>query len=112
MMPALMSRHQNSRERNFDLIATVAGVLTIAIGAFGVIAWHSHSEWLWVTFPGMFYMKYNTALGFIASGTGLLACVRRERALTFAAAGVVVVIGGITLAAYVAGASLGFDELS
>jgi len=43
-------------------------------------------------------VKYNTALGFIAGGAGLLACVWRERTLTFAAAGVV--LGGITLAEY------------
>src|SRR5215470_12631014 len=107
----LISRLQIDRERGVIFIASLGALVTIAIGAFGVIAWHSHSEWLWVTFPGMFYMKYNTALGFLAAGAGLLACVRRERALTFAAAGVVVVIGGITLAEYVAGASLGFDEL-
>jgi signal transduction histidine kinase len=106
-----MLRLRIDRERSAPIVASIGAFVTIAIGVFGVIAWHSHSEWLWVTFPGMFYMKYNTALGFIAAGTGLLACVRRERTLTFAAAGVVLVIGGITLAEYVTGASLGFDEV-
>src|SRR5689334_16990820 len=106
-----MLRFRIERERSAPTIASVSAFVTIAIGVFGVIAWHSHSEWLWVTFPGMFYMKYNTALGFIAAGTGLLAYVRQERTLTLAAAGVVVVIGGITLAEYTTGVSLGFDEL-
>jgi signal transduction histidine kinase len=98
------------RERSAT-IASVGAFVTIAIGAFGVIAWHSHSEWLWVTFPGMFYMKYNTALGFLAAGAGLLACVWRERTLTFAGAAVALVIGGVTLTEYATGLHLGFDEL-
>ena len=106
-----MSRLQIDRERSAPIIASVGAFVTIAIGAFGVIAWHSHSEWLWVTFPGMFYMKYNTALGFLAAGAGLLACVWRERTLTFAGAAVALVIGGATLAEYVTGLHLGFDEL-
>ncbi len=76
-----------------------------------VIAWHSHSEWLHVTFPNMFFMKYNTSLAFTAGGAGLFACARRERILTIAAAGVVLAIGGITLTQYATGVSLGFDEL-
>jgi signal transduction histidine kinase len=108
---ALISRLQIDRKRSVTIIASVGALVTIAIGAFGVIAWHSHSEWLWVMFPGMFYMKYNTALGFMAAGAGLLACVWRERTLTFAAAGLALVIGSITLTEYVAGVNLGFDEL-
>ena len=106
-----MLRLQIDRERTAPIIASVGALVTIAIGAFGVIAWHSHSEWLWVTFPGMFYMKYNTALGFIAAGAGLLACVWRERTLTFAGAGIALVLGGVTLAEYMSGLNLGIDEL-
>jgi hypothetical protein len=82
----------------------------IVIGSFMVAAWHSHSEWLWVTFPGMFYMKYNTSLAFIAGGAGLVAALRGERTYTIAAGGVVLVIGGLTLVQYVGGVNLGFDE--
>jgi signal transduction histidine kinase len=106
-----MSPRQNDRERSFSIIALIAALVTFAIGAFMVIAWHSHSEWLHVTSPNMFYMKYNTSLAFLAGGAGLFACVWRERALTFAAAGVVLAIGGITLTQYATGVSLGFDEL-
>lgn len=106
-----MLRLQNERERSFPIIASIAALTTLAIGAFMVIAWHSHSEWLGVTFPNMFYMKYNTSLAFIAGGAGLLACVRRERILTLTAAGIVLAIGGITLTQYVTGVHLGFDEL-
>jgi signal transduction histidine kinase len=108
---ALMSRLQIDRDRSAPIIASVGALVTIAIGVFMVIAWHGHSEWLSVTFPNMFYMKYNTSLAFIAGGAGLLACVWRERTLTFAAAGVVLVIGGITLTEYVTGVNVGFDEL-
>jgi len=108
---ALIARLQIDRERSFSIIALIAALLTFAIGAFMVIAWHSHSEWLHVTFPNMFYMKYNTSLAFMAGGAGLFACARRERILTIAAAGVVLAIGGITLTQYATGVSLGFDEL-
>src|SRR5215471_21838947 len=101
-----MLRLRIDRERSAPIIASVGALVTIAIGAFGVIAWHSHSEWLWVTFPGMFYMKYNTGLGFLAAGTGLLACMWRERTLTFAAAAIALVIGGVTLMEYLTGLNL------
>jgi signal transduction histidine kinase len=92
-------------------VVSAAALLAIAIGATMVIAWHSHSEWLWATVPGMFYMKYNTSLALIAGGAGLLACTHGARTYAVAAGIIVLVIGGITLFEYVAGVRLGFDEL-
>ena len=111
MVPALMSRLQIGRERSFHIAASGAAWLTIAIGALVVIAWHSHSEWLWVTFPRILDMKYNTALGFLAAGAGLLACTRGERTRTVAAGGIVLALGVANLIQHVTGVNLGFDQL-
>jgi hypothetical protein len=72
----LISQGHSRRERRFHIVAAAAALLAIAIGGSMVIAWHSHSEWLWAMVPDMFYMKYNTSLAFIAGGAGLLACTQ------------------------------------
>lgn len=106
-----MSQDVARHGRKFQAAAWCGASIAIAIGIFGVVAWHSHSQWLWDAFPGMFYMKYNTALGFIASGAGLIAAIRGERRYTNAASAVVLAIGGVTLVEYLTETNIGLDEL-
>jgi PAS domain S-box-containing protein len=92
-------------------IVVGAAWLTIALGATMAAMWLSRSLWLEILAPGFFYMKFNTSLGFIAAGVGLIAAFRGSRRTTQVAGSVVLLIGGLTLLEYLTGKSLGFDEL-
>src|ERR1700681_4658682 len=94
---ALASRVKTGHERTFRAVTWVAASLAIVIGIFMLIAWHSHSDWLWVTVPEMFYMKYNTSLAFIAGGAGLLVAQRGKKKYTVAAGATLLGLGGLTL---------------
>jgi signal transduction histidine kinase len=108
---ALASRVKTGHERTFRAVTWVAASLTIVIGIFMLSAWHSHSDWLWVTVPGMFYMKYNTSLAFIVGGAGLLVAQRGKKKYTFAAGATLLGLGGLTFIQFLAGANFGIDEL-
>ncbi len=106
-----MSPNKIGQARAFHVITLVTASLTILIGGFMVIAWHSHSEWLWVTFPGLFQMKFNTSLAFIAGGAGMFAALRGHEDYARAAGGVLFFLGGVTLIQYIAGLNFHIDEL-
>src|SRR5882757_7148844 len=89
-----ITRSNNPQNRRFYAVTCVAATIAIAIGIFMVTAWHSHSAWLADTFPSIFYMKYNTALAFLAGGAALLAAQFGNRSFTLAATGIVLTIGG------------------
>jgi hypothetical protein len=66
------SRVKTGHERAFRMVTW--GTMSLAIGIFMPVAWRSHSDWLGVTAPEVFYMKYSTSLVFIAGGIGLWPC--------------------------------------
>ena len=91
--------------QTFRVVTWAAASLATVIGIFMVVAWHSHSDWLWVTVPGMFYMKYNTSVAFIAGGAGLLVAQRGKKQYTFAAGATLLGLGGLTFIQFLAGAN-------
>ena len=100
-----------SQERMLYGTAWGSAWLAILIGGFMAAAWLSHSEWLWDSFPGIFHMKFNTSLAFIAGGAGLFAALRDQKDYARVAGGAVLFIGGVTLAQYVTGLNFGVDEI-
>ena len=110
MSLAAMSVNKHGRDHAYRAITLGAASLALLIGIFTAVAWHSHSEWLWVAFPSMFYMKYNTSLAFIAGGVGLIAWLRKQHSWTIAAGGVVLLIGSLTFVQYLTDVNVHFDE--
>lgn len=102
--------------RRLTEAAGLCGVLTGVVGALVLMGWTFDIPLLMTVLPGTVSMKANTALGFMLAGASLALLARPGtsggrvwvgRVLAVA----VVVIGGLTLAQYVWGWSLGIDEL-
>jgi signal transduction histidine kinase len=111
MSLAAMSLTMNGQNRVYRAITLGAASLAIIIGSFMVVAWLSHSEWLWVTIPGIFQMKFNTALAFVAGGTGLLAASRDQKGYACGAGCAVLFFSGVTLIQYLTSQNFYIDEL-
>ena len=94
---------------NLPVIAT--GGISVMLGLVVLVGWYTHKEALVQVHPAFVPMQYNTALGFLLCGLGLL-CLRFGR-LPFTAicGGMVAAIGLLTLVEYIFGADLGIDQL-
>jgi signal transduction histidine kinase len=108
---AAMAPNENGKGDARRAIALGGASLAIAIGGFMMVAWNSHSEWLWDTIPGLFQMKFNTSLTFVVGGVALISAWRGRTVYTCGAGCVILVISGVTLVQYVTGLNLGVDEL-
>src|SRR5664279_1847423 len=110
-LEAITRNNNTSQNRGLHAATWAAASMAIAIGVFMVVAWHSHSDWLSESFPGLFYMKHNTALALVAGGVGLIAAASGNKNGSLAAGGFVLAIGLLTLLEYAAGLDLGIDQL-
>jgi signal transduction histidine kinase len=111
MLFAAMPSNENGRRDVRHAIAVVGASLAIMIGGFMMIAWSSHSEWLWDTVPGLFQMKFNTSLTFVVGGVGLIAASQGYKGYACGAGCMVLLISGLTLVEYLTGLPLGVDEV-
>jgi len=91
--------------------ATTAGVLTALLGMVVIVGWHTGARTLIQVLPTFVPMQYNTALGFVLCGVGLLLGLRGRPRLAAGAGGLAALVGGATLVQYVWGVDLGIDEL-
>jgi signal transduction histidine kinase len=108
---AAMPPNENGRGDIRRAIALAGASLAIMIGGFMMVAWNSHSEWLWNTIPGLFQMKFNTSLTFVLGGVGLIAAWKGRKGYARGAGCVVLFISGITFVEYVTGLNIGVDEI-
>ncbi len=95
-------------------LGRVAGVAVALLGLTVLVGWYTHDTALLRVQPAFVAMAYNTALGFLLSGLGLLAALARGGHTTRAsrACGLAVaLLGLLTLGEYLGGRSLGLDEL-
>lgn len=81
------------------------------LGFIVLFGWYSHNETLVQVSPAFVPMQYNTALGFLVSGLGLLMTFRPTPSMTRLLGGLAAVIGGLTLVEYVFGVDLAIDQL-
>ena len=94
-----------------DRVLLAAGGLSSLIGVLVIVGWHSHNITLLKVFPAFEAMRYNTALGFVASGVGLL-LVPFNKPLALKACGLAVgFLGLLTLIQYITGVDLGVDQV-
>ena len=101
-----------------ERVAAGAAVITAAIGGVALLGWAFEVGALKSVFPGLVTMKVNTALCFLLAGTALWLRRRephpvRRRTVRLAqlAAGIVVLVGALTLSEYAFQWNLGIDEL-
>ncbi len=93
------------------MISLVAGFTSCLIGAIVILGWYTGNVTLIQIFPTFVPMQYNTALGFLLSGVGLVALVRGYSRTTVLFGGVVAAIGLLTLIEYIFVVDLGIDQL-
>ncbi|HEX8214877.1 MAG TPA: HWE histidine kinase domain-containing protein [Allosphingosinicella sp.] len=86
--------------------------LLVALGGSVAVGWMLGIEPLKSVLPGLATMKFNSAIGFIVAGVGIYAAGSpRPRSAAVAAGAFLILLGGLTLAEYAGGISLGLDEL-
>ena len=91
--------------------ALAAGALTTLLGVVVIVGWHTGARTLIQVLPTFVPMQYNTALGFVLCGLGLLLGLWGRPRLAVIAGGLAVLVGGATLSEYLLGMDLGIDEL-
>jgi PAS domain S-box-containing protein len=92
-------------------ITILAGTSSLLLGVSVLIGWYSGNTALIQINPAFVPMQYNTALGFLFCGAGLLALNFEIRRLAVVAACLLVMIGGLTLLQYIFAIDLGIDQL-
>jgi PAS domain S-box-containing protein len=90
------------------------GILPTLLGAIVLTGWYTHNTTLIQVSPTFVPMQYNTALGFLLAGIGLLSVVttlNEKRALTGKVAGTAAaLVGLLTLIEYITGIDLYIDQ--
>jgi len=106
----------DSFSRTANLVGLLAGSFTVALGLTVLVGWFFEVPLLKGVFSGLVTMKANTAVGFTLTGVALL-LLRQERTsigrrrVGQVCAGVIVLVGLLTLSQYVVGWELGIDQL-
>ena len=98
-------------ERSLLRSSIAAGVVTFALGLVVVYGWHTRNLTLIQVLPSFVPMQYNTALGFILCGGGLLFSAFGQQRWAAVSGSVASIIGMLTLVEYLGDFNLGIDEL-
>ncbi len=106
-----MNELMNDEHKN-RMIARIAGILVLSLGATVLFGWYTTNEMLIQVFPSFAPMQYNTALAFLLSGAGLIAHSLKIRSITFLCGLFVFAVGFATLIQYIFGIDLGIDQAS
>ena len=111
-----LSQYSPRQLSRYRLASIACALLTLAIGAAGLLGWTFHVELLKRIHPSLVAMKVNTAVCLILTPVSLLLLLnplaprwRRRLGHFFAAA--VAAIGVATLSQYIFGWNLGIDQL-
>jgi signal transduction histidine kinase/DNA-binding response OmpR family regulator len=91
--------------------AIAAGGLTTLLGAIVIAGWQTNNVTLVQVLPTFVPMQYNTALGFVFCGAGLLLVVFDRRRAAAAFGLLAAVVGVATLLQYIFGINFGIDQL-
>jgi signal transduction histidine kinase len=94
------------------IVVIVSGGFCIALGFITLAGWHTQNFTLIRALPASAPMYYNTAIGFLFCGTGLLAAVCGWLPLGRVGGTFTVALGLGTLSQYLSGVDLGIDQLA
>jgi len=84
--------------------------LTTLLGVVVIIGWQTNNVTLVQVLPTFVPMQYNTALGFVLCGLGLLSVVIGKNRVASVVGGLAAAIGIATLAQYILGLNFGIDQ--
>lgn len=104
------SRHVQWRQLTRLAIYATA-LFAIAIGLLVMLGWYTRSAFLVQVFPRSAPMHYNTALGFLLCGSGLIALLRGRLHISQGCAATVGLLGLLTQIEYAFRVDLGIDQL-
>ena len=94
------------------IVAISASVSSIILGLIVIFGWYSGNKSLIQVLPSFVPMQYNTALGFLLCGSGILFLEKFENRYVVMGMGILAIaLGGLTLFEYSTGFNLGIDEL-
>lgn len=93
------------------LLTVAGGALSVLLGATVILGWYTHNESLIQVSAAFVPMQFNTALGFLFCGLGLLVVARGYRGAGLVLGVVLMFIGLLTLTQYVFAIDLGIDQL-
>ena len=99
------------RRRTAKTIVHLTAAISIFLGMVVLLGWHTHNKALIQINPSFVPMQYNTALGFLLAGLGVMAIGLNLLRGGILVGGALVLIGGVTLAQYIFGVNIGLDEL-
>jgi PAS domain S-box-containing protein len=89
----------------------LCGGFSALLGAVVLLGWYTKNVTLIQVLPSFVPMQYNTALGFLICGMGLLIITLKPGFWAKILGGLPVLIGGLTLFQYIFNAGLGIDQL-
>lgn len=92
------------------LLAKICGILSWFLGLSVLFGWYTHNLTLIQVTTSFVPMQFNTALGFMLSGFGLLLVILGKRNVGIACGIIVMLIGLLTLAEYIFGVEFGIDQ--
>ena len=94
------------------IIAIIAGVFSIVLGMVVLVGWYTGNKALVQVMPTFVPMQYNTALGFVLCGSGMLSEIFiRRRYIAIILGALVIILGSLTLLEYIMALNFGIDEL-
>jgi signal transduction histidine kinase/CheY-like chemotaxis protein len=88
-----------------------AGVLTTLLGLVVIVGWQTNNVTLIQVLPTFVPMQYNTAIGFVLCGIGLLLGIFGKTRFAVVTGGLAITIGIATLLQYIFGFNFGIDQL-
>ncbi|SFS20610.1 PAS domain S-box-containing protein/diguanylate cyclase (GGDEF) domain-containing protein [Granulicella pectinivorans] len=100
--------------RSLRLLTLSCALAVVLLGVAVILGWFTQNEHLMTVLPGFVRMKSNTAVGFLASGLGLLCLLSPGRGTRYASRLFslgVLVLGCLTLLEYLYGFNFGIDQL-
>lgn len=98
-----------NRLTKFQSFSHGTAPISMAVGCLVLLGWALDIPLLKSVFPGLVTMKANTALGFVLSGVSL--GLPRMRRVAVACAGLVLLLGALTLGEYLSGGNFGIDQM-
>ena len=89
----------------------VNAYLVILVGSVVILGWYIRAPSLIQIHQAFVPMQYNTALGFLISGIGIVSVIYHKVILARLCSGFVLILGALTLAEYILGVNLSIDQL-
>jgi PAS domain S-box-containing protein len=97
-------------QRTKLIVVAMSGVSAL-LGMTVLVGWYTHTVTLIQVLPVLVPMQYNTALGFLLCGTGMLGIAYGKARVATICGGTAGIIGLLTLFEYIFGINIGIDQL-